>query len=118
MDDDRVWSFEENLWRASEDRYHERIDPECVMALSHAPFLFHGEAAIKAVSGTPEWDQVTFSNQHISRPEEGLIVVGYKVRAGKGEIRFAAACTSVYRRKGHEEWTVVQHSQVAEGQGD
>lgn len=31
MDDDRVWKFEESLWRASEDRYHDRVDPECVM---------------------------------------------------------------------------------------
>lgn len=37
MDDDRVWSFEESLWRASADRYHERVDPECIMALNHAP---------------------------------------------------------------------------------
>ena len=46
MDDDRVWKFEESLWRASQERYHERVDPECIMALSHAPHLFAGEAAV------------------------------------------------------------------------
>lgn len=115
MDDDRVWSFEESLWRASDERYHERVDPECIMALSHAPHLCRGEDAVNAVSGTPEWDQVSFHDQSISRPEEGMIVVGYKVRAEKGETRFAAACTSVYRRRGHEDWSVVQHAQVALG---
>lgn len=47
------------------------------------------------------------------RPEEGMIVVGYRVRAAKGERRFTAACTSVYRRRAHDDWTVVQHAQVA-----
>ena len=115
MDDDRVWNFEESLWRASENRYHERVDPDCIMALSHAPHLFAGEEAIEAVSHTPAWDTVTFDSKSVSRPEEGMIVVGYTVRAEKGETCFTAACTSVYRRKGHEDWTVVQHAQVALG---
>ena len=113
MDDDRVWNFEESLWRASDERYHERVDPECIMALSHAPHLFSGEAATEAVTGTPEWDEVTFSDQSISRPEEGMIVIGYRVTAARGDTRFRAACTSVYRRRGNEDWTVVQHAQVA-----
>ena len=115
MDDDRVWNFEESLWRASDERYHERVDPDCIMALSHAPHLFAGQDAIEAVSHTPAWDTVTFDSKSVSRPEEGMIVVGYKVRAEKGETCFTAACTSVYRRKGHEDWTVVQHAQVALG---
>lgn len=113
MDDDRVWNFEASLWQASDERYHERVDEECIMALSHAPHLFRGQAAIEAVSGTPGWDKVAFSDRDISRPEEGLIVVGYHVRAEKGETVFSAACTSVYRRRAHEDWTVVQHAQVA-----
>ena len=113
MDDDRVWNFEESLWRASDERYHERVDPECIMALSHRPHLFRGEAAVEAVSGTPEWDEVTFSDTAISRPEEGMIVVGYRVTAAKGDTRFQAACTSVYRRRAHDDWTVIQHAQVA-----
>ena len=117
MDDDRVWKFEERLWRASEERYHERVDPECVMALSHAPHLFAGQAAVDAVSGTPEWDEVAFDDKTISRPEEGMIVVGYNVTASKGDTQFKAACTSVYRRRGHEDWTVVQHAQVVPSGG-
>jgi hypothetical protein len=115
MDDHRVWNFEESLWRASDERYHERVDPECIMALSFAPHLFAGSDAVKAVSGTPEWDEVSFSDRSISRPEEGLIVVGYRVDAEKAGSRFSAACTSVYRRKGHEDWTVVQHAQLPLG---
>lgn len=112
MDDDRVWKFEESLWRASDERYHERVDPDCIMALSHAPHLFAGQDAIEAVSHTPDWDKVTFDNKNVSRPEEGMIVVGYQVRAEKGDMQFTAACTSVYRRRDHEDWTVVQHAQV------
>jgi hypothetical protein len=113
MDDRRVWNFEESLWRSSDERYHEQVDPDCIMVLSHPPHIFVGNDAVEAVSGTPEWDEVSFSNQSISRPEEGLIVVGYRVEAKKGETRFTAACTSVYRRKAHDDWTVVQHAQLA-----
>lgn len=113
MDDDRVWQFEEALWQSSEDRYHERVDPEVVMALSHDPFVLVGQQAIDAVSGTPAWDSVAFDDRKVTRPQEGLIVVGYRVRATKGETVFAAACTSVYRRREHDDWTVVQHAQIA-----
>ena len=113
MDDERVWRFEEGLWRASDERYHERVDEDCVMALSEAPHIFSGEAAIEAVSGTPSWEEVSFSQKVVTRPEEGMIVVGYRVDAHEGETKFAAACTSVYRRRAHDDWTVVQHSQIA-----
>ena len=115
MDDTRVWAFEQSLWQATDERYHERVDPECVMALSHDPYLASGEAAVDAVSGTPEWENVEFSDKTVLRPQEGLIVVGYRVKATKGTTEFAAACTSVYRRRGHEDWTVIQHAQVATG---
>jgi hypothetical protein len=121
MDDDRVWSMEEGLWRATEEAYRERVDPDCVMALGRAPHLFAGEAAVAAVRGTPAWDEVAFSGRSVSRPEEGLIVLGYRVRAEKGGTHFTAACTSVYRRRGHEDWAVVQHAQVpteADGKGE
>lgn len=75
--------------------------------------MFAGPAAIEAVKHTPDWDEVSFSDQQVMRPEEGMIVVGYRVRAAKGERRFTAACTSVYRRRAHDDWTVVQHAQVA-----
>jgi len=113
MDDERVWRFEESLWRASDERYHERVDPDCIMSLSRAPHVFAGEAAVAAVSRTPDWDEVSFSGREVRRPQEGLIVVGYRVSAAKGDSRFAAACTSVYRRRAHEDWTVIQHAQIA-----
>lgn len=113
MDDERVWRFEESLWRASEERYHERVDPDCVMSLSRAPWLFSGDAAVQAVSHTPAWDEVAFSQQDVRRPQEGLIAIAYRVAATRGETRFAAACTSVYRRRAHDDWTVIQHSQIA-----
>lgn len=118
MDDKRVWAFEESLWRASDEHYHNRVDDACVMALSHKPYVFAGEAAIEAVSHTPDWDSVEFSDQNVSRPEEGLIVIAYRVIARKGETSFHAACSSTYRRRGHDDWTVVQHAQVALDQSE
>ena len=113
MDDERVWRLEESLWHGGEERYHKRVDPDCIMSLSRAPHVFAGEAAIQAVSGTPDWDKVSFSDREVRRPEKGLIVLGYRVSVAKGETRFNAACTSVYRRRSHADWTVIQHAQIA-----
>ena len=112
MDDDRVWQFEESLWTGDAEHYRELVDDACLMVLPAPPFVFCGGAAIEAVSATPQWMSVTFADQQISRPEEGLIVVGYHVEASRDDERFAAYCSSTYRRRGHEDWQVVQHQQT------
>ena len=38
--------------------------------------------------------------------------IGYTVTAKDGQQSWKAHCTSVYRRQGHEDWTVIQHAQV------
>lgn len=113
MNDERVWSFEQSLWQAGGERYHDRVDAECVMVLGHSPYLFAGPDAAEAVSGTPEWENVTFTRKTVHRPQEGLIVLGYDVRAEKDGTSFSATCSSVYRRCDHDDWTVIQHSQLS-----
>lgn len=113
MDDARVWDFEKSLWTGDADHYRECIDDECRMVLPAHPFVFDGEAAIAAVSDTPRWTDVDFSDTSIARPQEGLIVVAYKANATKdGSTAYEAWCTSTYRRLGPESWRVVQHQQT------
>ena len=113
MEDSRVWEFEESLWTADADHYRESIDDACLMVLPTPPFVQTGEQAIQAVIDTPRWSQVTLSEQQVSRPQEGLIVVAYKAEASKeGGEAYTAWCTSTYRRLSHEEWRVVQHQQT------
>lgn len=112
MEDDRVWAFEESLWTASPEHYADSIDAACLMVLPAPPYVFTGEQAIRAVSSTPRWSEVSLSERQVSRPQEGLIVVAYKAEAAKGEERYTAHCTSVYRRIAHEDWKVVQHQQT------
>lgn len=112
MDDDRVWNFEESLWTGDAEHYAALIDEQVLMVLPTPPYVFDGDAAVAAVSGTPRWSKVAFSDTRIARPEEGLIVVAYKVDAERGEERYVAHCTSTYRRRGHEDWQVVQHQQT------
>ena len=85
MTDDRVWEFEESLWTGTAEHYRELVDPGCLMVLPEPPFVLVGEQAIAAVSDTPRWTRVTTSARQIQRPQEGLIVVGYKVEAFKAE---------------------------------
>ncbi|MBB3695306.1 DUF4440 domain-containing protein [Sphingomonas sp. BK580] len=121
MEDGRVWAFEESLWTADAEHYRESIDESALMVVPQPPYVLESDAAVEAVSRTPRWDEVRFSDQRIVRPQEGLIVVAYKVEASKsGGETYVAHCTSTYRRIEHERWTVVQHQQtpplVAEAQ--
>lgn len=113
MDDNRVWNFEESLWTGDADQYRALIDDECVMVLPEQPFVLTGAQAIEAVADTPRWTGVTFSEQQIMRPQEGLIAIAYKAVARReGSEGYTAHCTTTMRRIAHEEWRVVQHQQT------
>lgn len=114
MDDERIREFERDLWIGGGNVYRERVAPECVMVVPAQPFLLKGEAAIQAVEDTPRWTDVEFGDFEIERPQEGMIVIGYRVDARRGEERYRAFCTSTYQRLGHEDWQVVQHQQTPE----
>ncbi|SEN61597.1 hypothetical protein SAMN05192583_3158 [Sphingomonas gellani] len=113
MDDDRLWGFEQSLWIEGPENYREKVDPEVVMVLPRPPFVLAGDAAVGAVADTPTWDRAELTDRTVSRPQEGLIVVGYRVRAEKdGHAGYEAWCTSTIRRIEHEVWRVVQHQQL------
>ena len=112
MEDDRIWRFEEKLWLGDPDTYRTLIDQECVMVLPAEPHVFDSDAAIEAVAGTPRWSEVEFSDRRVQRPEEGLIVIAYQAKASRDGEAYQAWCTTTIRRRGHEDWLVVQHSQL------
>lgn len=115
MEDARLWAFEEELWLGGADVYRQKVDAQCVMALPSEPFLFDGEAAIRAVEHTPRWESATFEDQRVARPEEGLIVIAYRVKAERPGKSYHALCSSTLRRLSHDHWTVVQHQQTPLG---
>ena len=113
MEDQRIWEFERGLWVGDADHYRELIDDECVMVLPEKPFVFSGAQAIEAVAHTPRWSDVTFDQQQVVRPEEGLIVIAYHASASRENATpYTAHCTSTLRRLEHEVWRVVQHQQT------
>ena len=112
MDDDRIWRFEEKLWLGDAETYRTLIDDECVMALPAEPYVFTADAAIEAVANTPRWNEVEFTERKVQRPEEGLIVIAYQADASREGESYKAYCTTSIRRRGHEDWLVVQHSQL------
>ena len=111
MDDDRIWTFEEGLWTGDAEHYQQCVDEGVVMILPQPPYVHAGQAAIDAVKATPRWDELELSERTVSRPQEGLIVIGYRARASRGDERYEAYCSSTYRWLSHEHWHVVQHSQ-------
>jgi hypothetical protein len=117
MDDERVAAFERELWHGGAEVYRQRIADDCLMVVPAEPFVLAGDEAVRAVEDTPRWREVELSDLRISRPQEGLIVIAYKVEASRAEDgsageRYVAYCTSTLRRRGHEDWEVVQHQQT------
>lgn len=112
MNDDRIWDFERSLWVGDAERYRHLIDDECVMVIPAEPFVMDGTDAIDAVSHTPRWSDVDFDQQKVMRPQEGLIVIGYRARAKRDDQAYEAFCSTTLRRLSHEEWRVVQHQQT------
>jgi hypothetical protein len=112
VDDDRILEFERALWIGEGDIYRRCLADDCVMVVPERPFLLSGEQAIEAVEHTPRWSEVDLSDLQISRAQEGLIVIGYRADARRGETRFTAYCTSTYQRIGESDWKVIQHQQT------
>ena len=113
MQDDRLWGFEQSLWLEGRENYREKVDAEVVLVLPQPPFVLAGQQAIDAVMGTPVWDRAELTERHVARPQEGLIVIAYRVRAEKDDhAGYEAWCSSVFRRLEHEVWHVVQHQQT------
>jgi hypothetical protein len=112
MEDERIWAMEEKLWHGGEEVYERLVDENVVMSLPAEPFIFSHAQAKAGVKNTPRWEQVRFSDQVVSRPHEGLIVIGYRVEASRGQETYRCYASSTMMRRGHEDWTVVHHSQV------
>lgn len=112
MEDARIWEFEASLWTGEAEVYRALIDEASLMVLPAEPFVFTGEDAIAAVQDTPRWEEVTFSDQQVARPQEGLIVIAYKAEARRSDEAYTACCTTTMRRLAHDEWRVVQHQQT------
>lgn len=112
MDDARVWEFESSLWTGGPERYRALIDTECLMVMPEHPHVFTGEQAIAAVEGSPRWSGVTFSDERIARPQEGLIVLAYRAEASRPDHAYTAFCMTTIRRLTDGAWRVVQHQQT------
>ncbi|MGI4733343.1 MAG: nuclear transport factor 2 family protein [Janthinobacterium lividum] len=113
MDDARIWTFEESLWTGDADHYRALIDDQCLMVLPSEPHVVTGRQAIETVAATPRWARVELSDRQVMRPEEGLIVIAYHAQASRdGGEAYEAFCTTTIRRRAHEDWLVVQHSQL------
>ncbi len=112
MEDARLWSTEESLWKGGRDVYEKLVSKDCLMVVPAEPYVVSGEQAIDAVSNTPRWEDVRFSDQRIARPEYGMIVCAYHVEATRGDEQCACYATSTYQRCGDHDWQVVQHQQT------
>jgi hypothetical protein len=96
MDDDRIVEFERALWIGEGDVYRRCVSRDCLMVVPEQPFLLRGEDAIAAVEQSPRWDHAEICDLEVDRAEEGLIVIGYRAEASRGQEHYTAYCTSTY----------------------
>jgi|GEM_PF-1091174 len=95
--------------------YRTLIDEDCLAIIPAEPFLMTGPAVIRAAGEGARWRVVEIEHGRIARPQEGLIVAAYHARASRPQHEgYTAWCTTTYRRRGHEDWKVVQHQQTPE----
>lgn len=113
MEDQRAWAIEESLWTGEPSTYPDLIDPFCLMVIPAPPHILPADLALRSMSKGQRWTRVAFAETHVSRPEEGLIVLAYRATANKDDgTNYVADCTSTWRRQGHEDWKLVQHQQT------
>lgn len=113
MPDHAIWTLEESLWTGDAAHYRELVDDLCVMVLPTAPFILGGTEAVDAVSDTPRWSRVQFSQQRSAQASDALISIAYHAHAERdGADGYEAYCTTTWHRAPGQEWRVVQHQQL------
>ncbi|WJH38626.1 DUF4440 domain-containing protein (plasmid) [Aliirhizobium terrae] len=113
MEDSRVWDFEESVWLSGPSNFDKVIDDEALFVVPAAPYVVVGSKAKAEMSKLNRWAKVSFSERQVYRPQEGLIVVAYRVSASMEDGKATGAyCTSTIRRVAHEEWRIIQHQQT------
>lgn len=112
MEDKRIIEFEKALWIGGGDVYRRCVADDCLMVVPETPFILGGKEAIDAVERTPRWSGVELSDLKVSRVQDGIIVIAYRVNAQRDDQRFTAFCTSTYRKNSNEDWQVIQHQQT------
>ena len=113
MPEDAIWTLEESLWTGDAARYQELVNDACVMVLPAAPFILSGAEAVEAVSDTPRWSRVQFSEQRSAQPRDDLIVIAYSAHAERNSgAAYDAYCTTTWYRTSSGAWRVVQHQQL------
>lgn len=115
MNDEQVWDFEKRLWVGGREAYDEQVSEQVLMALPAKPYLYDRAAAIEAVKATPVWDEADFADEAIERHGDGLLVVGYRVKAKSGDRDYHALCSSTILEVEAGKWRVIQHQQTPFG---
>jgi hypothetical protein len=98
MNEDVIWSQEEQFWMAGEAHYRSALDPECIMGFPAPIGIMRGKAILQSLAQAPRWSSVEMSERHVVRPTSDLIALGYRARGNRaGADPYEAFCTSSYR---------------------
>ena len=112
-DSTELLALEEAFWRAAGDRnrYSDHLSDDAV-------HVFPGwgvaerEAVLAGVASAPPWERFEIEDPRVLGLGEDAAALVYTCRAQRaGEIPYAAAITSVYRRS-NSHWELVVHQQT------
>ncbi len=112
MNDQAIWSLEEQFWTGGEDHYRRALDPKCVMAFPAPAGIIAGPRIAETLKGAPRWSSVSMTERHTVRPSPDIVVIAYQAQGRREDAApYGAYCTSTYRRS-TDGWRLVQHQQT------
>ena len=112
MNEQAIWSLEEQFWTGGADHYRRALDPKCGLPFPAPAGRIAGPRIAETLKGAPRWSSVSMTERHTVRPSPDIVVIAYQAQGRREDAApYGAYCTSTYRRS-TDGWRLVQHQQT------
>ena len=108
-DHDTLLALDEALGTGSGDAYRRHLDADAVVIVPGA--VLDRDACAAAMDDSPGWDEHEITDARTIALGDGAALVTYRWRSRRGDQRYEAVMSSVYRRR-PEGWRLVLHQQT------
>ncbi|MDQ8755403.1 nuclear transport factor 2 family protein [Sphingosinicella sp. LHD-64] len=110
MERDDMFALERRFWLEGAAVYAALLDDRALMAFPQMGVMA-ADAVRESLKDAPRWASVEFSDRHAGRPNDEVVVLGYRAAALRADgDPYRCVCTSCYVRD-ESGWRLVQHQQ-------
>jgi hypothetical protein len=113
LPDEAVWDLETRFWQGDEAFYDAWLAAQALMVFPDPTGILDRTAILASIRGTPRWTDVRFTQDRLTRPAAGVVVVAYRVEARREghDAAYAAWVSSTYTRSDGV-WSLALHQQT------